>query len=203
MMPRYDDSEFWAAGLAGAFALGIVEHAPGDAARAAWTVVAPLGITLRPAPPPRERGPRVAKVDREQAMAIVEEVAKLYPDMLTAAGLHHERTLWDAAVAREARWMTYLERCRAAFWGGPYCEGRLDCKIHDAARRLRRDDFIRASCAFGSMVYDMRGIFHPPCPWWMARNAGEAAILMAGVLGERGWAEVERIAAMTRGMRTG
>lgn len=192
----YDEDDFWAAGIAGGFALGVVERAPGDGMRAAWTVLPALGITLRP---PRPRGVESARPclpDDGRAARVMSAVCELYPEALTACGMPRERAMWDAEVASPSP--SLWRRSQTAYWGRSYGNGRLDLPIHDAARKLGAAGvtFVSMSCAFGSLLWPRdRWV----CAWWDARRAGNVAVMMTPILGERGWTELERVAALLAG----
>jgi hypothetical protein len=200
MMDRnYDETDFWTAGIPGAFALGVVERAPGDGMRAAWTVLPALGITLRP---PRPRGVESARPclpDDGRAALVMDAVCALYPEALTACGMPRERAMWDAEVAAQS-WPPQLwRRCQTAFYGRSYGNGRLDLPIHAAARKIggaAEEALITMSCNLGHLLWPHG---HYQCSWWDARKAGNVIAMMTPILGERGWTEIERIAAVSRG----
>lgn len=199
---RLDDWPFLDHGCAGAFAYGVIQHATGDGERAAWTVLPPLGgVVMRPGPQgAREAYPRRPKAADERIAGTLSAAAcDLYAVMLDKCLPAMAKRWRERADGDNYAWSTPIRRARFAYYGGSYCDGRLDIHIHDAARACGMSALISASASFGAIVWDR----DRPNPWADAMRIGEFAARCAPVLGEAGWEAIERMMRAAKGAADG
>jgi hypothetical protein len=196
-----DDEPFLNRGAAGAFAYGIMRQVRDDGMRASWTVLAPLGIVARPKTRSREQWPEEYRAARQADGGLAERIAVgatgLYTRAMDVCGMSDVRWRYETKVAAWHR--PGLEAHATAYYGHPNCLGRLDVVIGDRARTLDRGDFTWADLFFGSLVHDAIPLRSGGMSWWTVVRAGEFAMAVQPVLGEAGWTEIERLAAMSRG----
>lgn len=195
MRARIDDWPFRSFGARGCFGHAFLTSAPGDGVRAAWTVMPALpGVEVRPATGgPRAAHPRHADADdTRKATAMATDACDLYVSML-AARLPAWAVRWRARVTGASWKRCPLQRAHHAFYGGPYCDGRLDVGIHDATRAIEDDAFLSASCSFGHLVWDFGDSDNA---LWVAQRCGEFAARSLSAAGEAAWSVVDRAVAL-------
>lgn len=185
VLRHVDEAPFEAKGVPGIFAYGFYREVRGDSMRAAWGIVAPLGIEIRTESRSFSHSPyRKMQSEQEEqtARALLDVVFALYLDAMSACGMHDARSRFNERIV--SGWGDTLTRWRFAYYGGTHCERRLDLMISDAAHDQLRDDFVSATMPLGTILFHAPGS-HGWVGWrGIAQWTGELAAGLESLLGD-------------------
>lgn len=187
-----DEQPFRRHGIAGAFAYGLMQrweaanrHMGDDGVRA---VCAPIGVECRPALPPSKRPP-YEPPPRVDPYPIVSEAVRSFERTLSGRDARTWRREVDVVKASIIAPRTIAEIAERAYYGFGDMNHGVQTILTDVSPSTQSE--------FGFMLWNFSP-FRDPVGWYEAVHAGVFAATLPEAMGERGWAEIERLAACSR-----